>query len=100
MSGSTQILAPFLPKIVDGLLTMATQSTDDVLALVLESLRIVMSVRKETRLNILMNFAVSKTITRSAGKVKLLILPLISLPSLPLFSVFRVNRDWPSKVQH
>ena len=29
---------------MDGLLTMATQSTDDVLALVLESLRIVMSV--------------------------------------------------------
>lgn len=47
VSGSTQILAPFLPKIMDGLLTMATQSTDDVLALVLESLRIVMSVNKE-----------------------------------------------------
>ena len=31
---------------MDGLLTMATQSTDDVLALVLESLRIVMSVRR------------------------------------------------------
>lgn len=45
MSNNTQILAPFLPKIMDGLLTMATQSTDDVLALVLESLRIVMSVR-------------------------------------------------------
>ena len=45
MSNNTDILAPFLPKIMDGLLTMATQSTDDVLALVLESLRIVMSVR-------------------------------------------------------
>ena len=44
MSENTQILAPFLPKIMDGLLTLATQSTDDVLALVLESLRIVMSV--------------------------------------------------------
>lgn len=41
---------PFLSKIMDGLLTMATQSTDDVLALVLESLRIVMSVRKITQL--------------------------------------------------
>ena len=46
MSNSTEILAPFLPKIMDGLLTMATQSTDDVLALVLESLRIVMSVSR------------------------------------------------------
>ena len=44
MSDNTQILAPFLAKIMDGLLTLATQSTDDVLALVLESLRIVMSV--------------------------------------------------------
>ena len=44
VSENTQILAPFLPKIMDGLLTLATQSTDDVLALVLESLRIVMSV--------------------------------------------------------
>lgn len=44
VSNNTQILAPFLPKIMDGLITMATQSTDDVLALVLESLRIVMSV--------------------------------------------------------
>ena len=47
---NTQILMPFLSKIMDGLLTMATQSTDDVLALVLESLRIVMSVRKITQL--------------------------------------------------
>ncbi|XP_073252649.1 importin-9-like [Porites lutea] len=47
VSENTQILAPFLPKIMDGLLTLATQSTDDVLALVLESLRIVMSVNKE-----------------------------------------------------
>ena len=46
MSNNTQILAPFLPKIMDGLLTMSTQSTDDVLALVLESLRIVMSVSR------------------------------------------------------
>lgn len=46
-SENTQILEPFLPKIMDGLLTLATQSTDDVLALVLESLRIVMSVNKE-----------------------------------------------------
>ena len=37
---------PYLPKVMDCLLSMATQSTDDVLALVLESLRIVMSVRK------------------------------------------------------
>ena len=44
VSENTHILAPFLPKIMDGLLTLATQSTDDVLALVLESLRIVMSV--------------------------------------------------------
>ena len=40
---------------MDGLLTMATQTTDDVLALVLESLRIVMSVRKWTCLVILKN---------------------------------------------
>ena len=38
---------------MDGLLTMATQSTDDVLALVLESLRIVMSVRKTTQVALL-----------------------------------------------
>jgi len=47
LSNNTEILTPFLPKVMDGLLTMATQSTDDVLALVLESLRIVMSVNKE-----------------------------------------------------
>lgn len=46
MSNNTEILTPFLPKVMDGLLTMATQSTDDVLALVLESLRIVMSVSR------------------------------------------------------
>lgn len=46
MSHNTEILTPFLPKVMDGLLTMATQSTDDVLALVLESLRIVMSVSR------------------------------------------------------
>lgn len=45
MSNNTQILTPYLIKIMEGLLTMATQTTDDVLALVLESLRIVMSVR-------------------------------------------------------
>ena len=45
------MLAPFLPKIMDGLLTLATQSTDDVLALVLESLRIVMSVSVVLRLS-------------------------------------------------
>ncbi|XP_066017141.1 importin-9 isoform X1 [Pocillopora verrucosa] len=47
MSNNTQILTPYLVKIMEGLLTMATQTTDDVLALVLESLRIVMSVNKE-----------------------------------------------------
>ena len=36
---------------MDGLLTLATQSTDDVLALVLESLRIVMSVSVVLRLS-------------------------------------------------
>lgn len=46
LSNNTEILTPFLPKVMDGLLTMATQSTDDVLALVLESLRIVMSVSR------------------------------------------------------
>ena len=51
VSENTQILAPFLPKIMDGLLTLATQSTDDVLALVLESLRIVMSVSVVLRLS-------------------------------------------------
>ena len=45
-SENIQILMPYLPKVMDCLLSMATQSTDDVLALVLESLRIVMSVRK------------------------------------------------------
>ncbi|XP_029213390.2 importin-9-like isoform X1 [Acropora millepora] len=46
-SENIQILMPYLPKVMDCLLSMATQSTDDVLALVLESLRIVMSVNKE-----------------------------------------------------
>ena len=36
---------------MDGLLTLATQSTDDVLALVLESLRIAMSVSVVPRLS-------------------------------------------------
>ena len=43
-SQSTRLLAPFLQPILESLLAMATQFTEDVLSLVLESLRIVMSV--------------------------------------------------------
>ncbi|EDO40537.1 predicted protein [Nematostella vectensis] len=46
-SNNTQQLVPYLRQMMDGLLAMATQSSDDVLALVLETLRIVMSVDKE-----------------------------------------------------
>ena len=43
-SQSTRLLTPFLQPILESLLAMATQFTEDVLSLVLESLRIVMSV--------------------------------------------------------
>ena len=43
-TGKTQLIKPYLPEMTQGLLALATQSMDDVLALVLESLRIVMSV--------------------------------------------------------
>ena len=45
MSNNTQILTTYLVKIMEVLLTLVTQTTDDGLALILESLRIVMLMR-------------------------------------------------------
>lgn len=39
-----QVLAPFLPNVMDGLLSVATQFSSDVLSLCLESIAVVLSV--------------------------------------------------------
>ena len=44
VSSTTQILVPFLPPIMEGLIQLATQFASDVLALVMETISIVLTV--------------------------------------------------------
>ncbi|KAI8511530.1 Importin 9 [Branchiostoma belcheri] len=43
-SGNTQLLVPYLPHVTEGLISIATQYASEVLALVLETLRIVLTI--------------------------------------------------------
>ena len=48
-SGSPQIIVPYLPEIMEGLIQLATQFTNDVLSLVLECVCVVLTVRAMKR---------------------------------------------------
>ncbi|XP_022099879.1 importin-9-like [Acanthaster planci] len=43
-SGNTQIIVPYLPEIMEGLIQLATQFTNDILSLVLETISIVLTI--------------------------------------------------------